>query len=90
MLFFIRRKYANEFKKEVKPQHCYGVRGFINSPYYGRSFSYDQFPSRKSAENFMYAMINKYNLNVDTNEFADKHTNEVVCDGGRFTIYRIW
>lgn len=69
-------------------KHNYSLSGFIKNRYQDSSFNYTNFRSRKDAEEMMYSMITRFKLNVERNEFADKHTNEIVCDHARFTISR--
>lgn len=88
--FLKHRKVSKLQNATVKPKHMYYVRGFIRNPLFDKSFNYDWFLSRADAEKYMYNMIERYDLTVETNEFVDKHTNEIVCNSGRFTIARLY
>ena len=70
-------------------KHAYCLRGYVDVSIHRTSFYEPKFSTRKDAENEMFKMIRKYDLQVKRNEFVDDNVNEVVCNNGRFTIFKI-
>lgn len=70
-----------------KEFHLYEITGHIN----GESFAFRGFTTRREAENFLFSSIlEEYNIDVVTNEFTEKHVNEISgSNNSHFTISRI-
>lgn len=64
----------------------YVLKGIIN----GRAIREKDSISRKLAEDKLDKILNRHGLQVESNYFSEKHTEEFVCDQHtRFSISRI-
>ena len=66
--------------------HQYEITGVINK----EPIRTVKFLTRPAANNFVFRIIGQHDLQLDTDEFIDKHVQEFKCDDyNRFRVTRV-